>query len=133
MPLDYMRARSRGFDVWTAMFKWWGGSDPTDANTLYYDEWSAGSPSEFRLFPGFPLVLGLFFFFARPSQPRSPRRAGPEHRSERTGRLPSLNTLTRGTAVDVTRYLFFIFYFFLRVAILCVHVNCQCCARYRLT
>lgn len=70
-----MRARSRGFDVWTAMFKWWGGSDPTDANTLYYDEWSAGSPSEFRLFPGFPLVFGLFFFsLARRNRAR---RVGP--------------------------------------------------------
>lgn len=50
----------------TAMFRWWGGSDPTDANTLYYDGWSAGLPSEFRLFPGFPLVFGLFFFFRSP-------------------------------------------------------------------
>lgn len=58
-----VRARARGFDVWTIFRWWWGGSDSTDANTLRsYDERSAGSPSEFRLFPGFPLAFGLFCF-----------------------------------------------------------------------
>lgn len=102
--------RARGFNVWT-IFRWWGGSDPTDVNTLCYDEWSAsaGSPSEFRLFPGFPRAFGLFFFFTA-------RR----NRARRVG--PALNTAPDARAHTPThtgylrRYtLFIIFFFFTNV------------------
>lgn len=119
--------RARGFDVWT-IFCWWGGSDPTDVNTLLrYDEWSAGSPSEFRLFPGFPLAFGLFFFFFVALARRNrARRVGLALNTVPNARVTAaaVHAESRDRRRRCTLYYFIFFYYRRRLRIACVAILC---------